>query len=186
MPTSSAVPKRTCVTELLAAIFFSWNFRGDWLRLPQYRVGAGYGAIDPKKDKRSAIMIFNLGAPSQLDTFDMKPDAPAEIRGPFKPISTKVDGISISEILPMHAKIADKFSQVLSCFHRGAAVQRFGMANHANGQAVPRWSEYSARRIGSQLSSRSTYRFTAACRTARNDGTRCGNLPNGQAGGITR
>jgi hypothetical protein len=34
-------------------------------------------------------MIFNLGAPSQLDTFDMKPDAPSEIRGPFKPIKTQ-------------------------------------------------------------------------------------------------
>ena len=38
------------------------------------------------------IMIFNLGAPSQLDCWDMKPDAPAEIRGPFKPIATNVAG----------------------------------------------------------------------------------------------
>ncbi len=66
--------------------------------------------IDPTKEKRSAIMIFNLGAPSQLDTFDMKPDAPAEIRGPFKPISTaKGASFQVSEILPLHAKIADKF-----------------------------------------------------------------------------
>ncbi len=46
------------------------------------------GAVDPKHDDRAVIMIFNLGAPSQLDTWDMKPDAPAEIRGPFKPIKT--------------------------------------------------------------------------------------------------
>ena len=38
---------------------------------------------------RSCIMIFNLGAPSQIDLFDMKPDAPREIRGPFKPIDRK-------------------------------------------------------------------------------------------------
>ena len=63
-------------------------------------------------DNRSAIMIFNLGAPSQLDTFDMKPDAPAEIRGPFKPISTASPNFQVSEILPRHAKIADKFSLV--------------------------------------------------------------------------
>ena len=46
------------------------------------------GAVEKGHDERSVIMIFNLGAPSQLDTWDMKPDAPAEIRGPFKPIST--------------------------------------------------------------------------------------------------
>ena len=78
------------------------------------------------RDERSAIMIFNLGAPSQLDTFDMKPDAPAEIRGPFKPISTKSPEIQISEIFPLHAKIADKFSLVRSCHHGGAAVHDAG------------------------------------------------------------
>ena len=77
-------------------------------------------------DDRSAIMIFNLGAPSQLDTFDMKPDAPAEIRGPFKPISTASPDIQISEIFPLHAKIADKFSLVRSCHHSGAAVHDAG------------------------------------------------------------
>src|SRR6476646_4524782 len=78
------------------------------------------------RDERSAIMIFNLGAPSQLDTFDMKPDAPAEIRGPFKPISTKSPDIQISEIFPLHAKVADKFSLVRSCHHGGAAVHDAG------------------------------------------------------------
>src|ERR1700675_1266072 len=56
------------------------------------------GAVEKGKDERSAIMIFNLGAPSQLDTFDMKPDAPSEIRGPFKPIKTNNPDIQISEI----------------------------------------------------------------------------------------
>ena len=57
-------------------------------------------------------MIFNLGAPSQLDTFDMKPDAPAEVRGPFRPINTVAPEIQLSEILPKHAEVADKFSLV--------------------------------------------------------------------------
>ncbi|HUP78947.1 MAG TPA: twin-arginine translocation signal domain-containing protein, partial [Pirellula sp.] len=52
------------------------------LGLPQYLKAAAAGKVDPTKSKRSAIMIFNLGAPSQIDTFDMKPDAPLEIRGP--------------------------------------------------------------------------------------------------------
>ena len=44
----------------------------------------------PGKDNRACIMIFNLGAPSQLDTFDPKPEAPLEIRGPFQSIETKI------------------------------------------------------------------------------------------------
>ena len=58
------------------------------LSLPDYLEAKEQGLVDKKNDNRSAIMIFNLGAPSQLDTFDMKPDAPKEIRGPFKPINT--------------------------------------------------------------------------------------------------
>ncbi|MBM3878093.1 MAG: DUF1501 domain-containing protein [Verrucomicrobia bacterium] len=82
-------------------------------------------AADKSKDKRSCIMIFNLGAPSQLDTFDPKPDAPREIRGPFKPISTKGD-FQLTEILPQHAKVADKFSLVRSTYHTAAAVHDTG------------------------------------------------------------
>lgn len=74
---------------------------------------------------RSVIMIFNLGAPSQIDTFDPKPHAAAEIRGPFSPIDTKGD-FQITEILPKHAEIADKFSVVRSCFHTAAAVHDTG------------------------------------------------------------
>jgi hypothetical protein len=84
------------------------------------------GKVKPGKDDQSVIMIFNLGAPSQIDTWDMKPDAPAEIRGPFKPIPTSVPGIEISEIFPMMAKHADKYSLVRSCFHTGAAVHDTG------------------------------------------------------------
>ena len=96
------------------------------LSLPQYLEAKEKGLVDKKNDNRSAIMIFNLGAPSQLDTFDMKPDAPAEIRGPFKPISTASPDIDISEILPLHAKVADKFSLVRSCYHTAAAVHDAG------------------------------------------------------------
>jgi uncharacterized protein (DUF1501 family) len=84
------------------------------------------GAVAKGNDARSVIMIFNLGAPSQLDTFDMKPDAPREIRGPFKPIRTNNPDIQISEILPMHAKLADKFSLVRTCYHSAAAVHDTG------------------------------------------------------------
>ena len=75
--------------------------------LPEYLAAASRGAVDGDKDKRSCIMIFNLGAPSQMDTFDMKPEAPVEVRGPFQPISTKGD-FQLSEILPRQADIAYK------------------------------------------------------------------------------
>ena len=55
------------------------------LSLSQMAALKAMGNVSKGKDERAAIMIFNLGAPSQIDTFDMKPDAPAEIRDPFKP-----------------------------------------------------------------------------------------------------
>src|SRR5437588_2081506 len=84
------------------------------------------GAVNQGNDERSCIMIFNLGAPSQVDTFDMKPNAPAEIRGPFKPIKTNNPDIQISEIFPHHAKLADKFSLVRTCYHTAPAVHDTG------------------------------------------------------------
>ena len=94
------------------------------LSLSQLAALEAQGAV--KDSERSAIMIFNLGAPSQLDTWDMKPDAPREIRGPFKPIRTKSPDIQISEIFPQHARIADKFSLVRTCYHTAAAVHDTG------------------------------------------------------------
>src|SRR5690349_4057350 len=91
------------------------------LTLGQFAALRAQGAVKPAADKRACIMIFNLGAPSQLDLFDPKPDAPAEIRGPFKPVKTKGD-FQLSELLPLHAKFADKFSVVRSCYHNAAAV----------------------------------------------------------------
>src|SRR5438105_7033817 len=84
------------------------------------------GAVAKGNDGKSVIMIFNLGAPSQLDTWDMKPDAPRAIRGPFRPIRTNNPYIQISEIFPLHARIADKFSLVRTCYHTAAAVHDTG------------------------------------------------------------
>jgi Protein of unknown function (DUF1501) len=76
-------------------------------------------------DGRACIMIFNLGAPSQNDTWDPKPNAASEIRGPFKPINTKGD-FQITDIFPQMAKVADKFSLVRSVNHTAAAVHDTG------------------------------------------------------------
>lgn len=96
------------------------------LTLPELMAAKSNGAVSEEHDERNVIMIFNLGAPSQPDTFDPKPDAAAEIRGPFQPISTTSPDIQISEILPRHAENADKFSLVRSCYHSAAAVHDTG------------------------------------------------------------
>lgn len=77
---------------------------GDVLRLR---------AEAPRSDQprhKSVIMIFLGGGPSHIDMYDLKPSAPAEYRGEFRPIKTKVPGIDICELMPMQAQIADKFA----------------------------------------------------------------------------
>src|SRR6058998_1614800 len=78
------------------------------------------GAITGDKDL-NVIQLFLVGGPSQLDTWDMKPEAPTEIRGPYKPIKTNVPGIEICEIFPRMGQIADKYALVRSLYHTSAA-----------------------------------------------------------------
>ncbi len=72
------------------------------------------------KRKKSVILIWQAGGPSHIDMYDLKPNAPAEVRGEFKPISTNVPGIQIGEHLPNQAKLFDKLSVVRSAFHTNA------------------------------------------------------------------
>src|SRR5688572_25765434 len=66
---------------------------------------------------KSVIMIWMRGGCSHIDSFDMKPDAPAEIRGPFNPIATSVPGTRLCEHLPRLARLADRFCLVRSMTH---------------------------------------------------------------------
>jgi hypothetical protein len=61
---------------------------------------------------KSVIMVYLPGGPSHIDMYDLKPDAPVEIRGEFKPIPTNVPGFDICELMPLQAQIADKYSIV--------------------------------------------------------------------------
>jgi hypothetical protein len=79
----------------------------------------------PDRDM-NCIMLFLVGGPSQIDTWDPKPSAPAEIRGPFRPISTRVPGYQITEIFPKMAAHADKISLVRSVYHTATAVHDTG------------------------------------------------------------
>jgi hypothetical protein len=66
---------------------------------------------------RACIVLRLTGGPSQLDTWDMKPDAPGGIRGPFRAIRTNVPGVEISEIFPRMARLADRYAIVRSVHH---------------------------------------------------------------------
>ena len=65
-----------------------------------------------KRSPKAIIMICLPGGPSHIDMYDLKPDAPAEIRGEFKPIQTNVPGLEICELFPLQAKIADRLAIV--------------------------------------------------------------------------
>ncbi|MBM3796418.1 MAG: DUF1501 domain-containing protein [Acidobacteria bacterium] len=84
------------------------------------------GAVDNSKSDMNCIFLMLVGGPSQLDTWDMKPNAPVEIRGPYKPVKTNVAGIEISENFPRMAKHADKYAIIRSCYHSAAAVHDTG------------------------------------------------------------
>jgi len=84
------------------------------------------GAVDNSKSEMNCIFLMLVGGPSQLDTWDMKPNAPIEIRGPYKPIKTNVPGIEISENFPRMAKHADKYAIIRSVYHTAAAVHDTG------------------------------------------------------------
>src|SRR5580704_18924612 len=100
------------------------------LTLPNWLSLQAAGAVDEKKAKiRNCISIFLVGSPGHLDTWDLKPNAPSEVRGKYRPIRTNVNGIQICEHFPLMARKMDKISLIRSLHHRTGAT-------HENGQ---RW-----------------------------------------------
>ena len=102
--------------------------RRDFLKVGA--IGAGVGGLslsgflrlaaagDVKEAKAKSAIFINLqGGPSHMDTFDLKPNAPAEFRGQFNPIKTNVEGVEISEHLPKLAQCADKFAILRGVTH---------------------------------------------------------------------
>jgi hypothetical protein len=87
------------------------------LSLPGLLAAQGALARERVDNEMSVILVFLWGGPPHQDTFDMKPDAPAEIRGEFKPIKTNVPGIEICEHLPLLAKCADRYNIIRSATH---------------------------------------------------------------------
>lgn len=106
-----------------------------------FRLEAGAAGGSSKK---SVINIILSGGPTHLDTFDLKPNAPSEIRGEFRPIATNVPGFEFCELMPKLATMADKFSVVRSL--TGVSDE------HSNVQSSTGWPERSLRTIGGRPS----------------------------------
>ena len=113
------------------------------------RLAAPAVARNPSARTRAVIVLWLWGGPSHLDTFDMKPDAPVEYRGPFEPIATAVPGIQICELMPGLARRADRFALLRAMHHEsndhgiagtialtGSIAGAVGLGGAANTQAV--------------------------------------------------
>src|SRR5436305_14882418 len=75
------------------------------------------GARPLRGRARACILLYMDGGPSHIDLWDLKPDAPAEVRGPFRPISTSVPGVHVCEHLPLTARQMHRLTQVRSVVH---------------------------------------------------------------------
>src|SRR5579884_1029322 len=109
--------------------------RRDFLRAGALSAGAvGLSLADlaqlraaPTRSKDiNCILLFLVGGPSHLDTWDLKPDAPSEVRGPFQPIPTNVPGVAIGEHFPLTARMADRYAIVRSVHHAEAPIHETG------------------------------------------------------------
>jgi hypothetical protein len=106
--------------------------RRDFLRVGS--LGAGAAALSladlqgaaAARDGVNCILLFLVGGPSQLDTWDLKPDAASNIRGPFKPIHTTVPGVDICEHFPLMARQAQRFAIIRSVHHLEAPIHETG------------------------------------------------------------
>jgi hypothetical protein len=110
---------------------------GGLLTLPGLLRAGGYGSRSaPRGAPKSCILIVQQGGPSHLDTLDLKPDAPEDTRGPFRPIPTRVPGVRVCELLPRLAGLADRFALIRS-MTQPSADHHDGMHIFLSGRSAP-------------------------------------------------
>jgi hypothetical protein len=108
--------------------------RRDFLRAGSLAVGLSLSELArlqqlgaaPRSSGKACIQLFLVGGPGQLDTWDLKPAAPEEIRGPFLPVQTNVAGIQICEHFPLMARMADRYAILRSVYHQEAPIHETG------------------------------------------------------------
>ncbi|MCA8997519.1 MAG: DUF1501 domain-containing protein [Planctomycetaceae bacterium] len=116
MLTISGNPRRTCQTVSRRQILTAGGAGLLGLTLPKVLAASESSAFSGGRAK-SVIFLFLFGGPSQFETFDMKPEAPSEIRGPFFPIASRTPGLLISEHLPRLAQQSDQYCVVRTMSH---------------------------------------------------------------------
>jgi uncharacterized protein (DUF1501 family) len=151
------------------------------LTLPGFLAAKEQGAVEDTDV--NCILIFLVGGPSHIDTWDPKPKAPAEVRGPFKPIATRAPGMQISEIFPRMARLADRFSLIRSVYHTATAVHDTGHQMMQTGRLFTGGVEHP--HAGCVLSYLKGQRgeVPAHVLLPRPIGRTGGNLPHGQTAG---
>ena len=102
----------------------------------------GLGNTNAAAKDMNCILLFLVGGPSQLETFDPKPDAPENVRGPFRAIQTSVPGVLLSEHLPRTAARADRFAIVRSLHHTAAPIHETGQQMLQTGRLFRHGQEY--------------------------------------------
>jgi hypothetical protein len=115
-------PSPCCPGPLSRRDFLHWGslaLGGAGLAALLGRRAAAAEAGRPSPDT-SVIFLWLPGGPPHMETYDLKPDAPAEYRGDFNPIRTRVPGLDVCELLPHHAQVADKFALIRSIAHNFA------------------------------------------------------------------
>ena len=100
------------------------------------RAAAAGTSSASRHEDTAVILIWLLGGPSHMETYDLKPDAPAEYRGALNPIATNVPGIELCEMLPHHARVADKFSIIRSITHEDSQHAQ-GSVRFLSGRHTP-------------------------------------------------
>lgn len=121
---------------LIAAGLGALSLGAPGLVMGSDKLDSGGNAIRAEK---SCIFVLLCGGPSHVDTWDMKPNAPTSIRGPYKPIATKVPGMRINEMHTELAKLTDRFTLINSMTHPGGISNHFdAMHNLLSGQSTKR------------------------------------------------
>jgi hypothetical protein len=121
-------------------VFCDGLSRRGFLRIGAFGAGltlaemlrARTGAASSSRPTKSAIMIYLPGGPSHLDMYDLKPDAPAEFRGEFKPIATNVPGVQICEHFPLQAQMWDKLACIRSIVSVGEHSDTLVMTGYSD------------------------------------------------------
>ncbi len=128
--------------------------------LPTVLQARAQAAASGTSRNTSVILIWLDGGPSHLDLYDMKPDAPGEYRGIWRPIRTNVPGLDVTELFPKQARVADKFSLVRSLHHntgdhfagghRMLTTKDMGVSGANNVQRFPGIGAIVAREVGAR------------------------------------